>query len=473
MPDSLQSLSARLLRHVLVPLAFTWLAGAAASAGVAYYFVQLAFDRSLLDDAWLVAANMTQREGQLELGLSTREVNRILFDHVEIVNFSVRDADGSMIAGTLPLRLPPPGPGSRFDFHDINAEGRALRVVRLQRDSPQPFEVTVAQTTVGRVAALERLAWISLLPQLVLLAALAAWLRRAIRRDLRPLRELQRALGRRSANDLAPVQVAPTNRDVATLAQAVNALLLRLEGSVRAQREFAGNIAHELRTPLAGIRALAEYGLAQPDPAAWREQLQRISVSQARLSRLVDQLLELALAHEAEAGLRLEPVALDEAVRDAILRFLPRADKAGVDLGAVGIDAPCIVSADATLVEGILNNLLDNALRYGVDAHSSPPAVTVSLEYQDGDTLLAVEDNGLAMPGADQERLVERGAQGRAGTLLGEGGGLGLALVAQYARLMNARMTLASGAGGAGWRCEIRFPAPSGPPLAEGEKMRP
>jgi two-component system sensor histidine kinase TctE len=106
-------------------------------------------------------------------------------------------------------------------------------------------------------------------------------------------------------------------------------LLQRLDRSIRAQKEFAGNVAHELRTPLAGIRALAGYGLGHADPAVWREQLAAIAASEARATALVDRLLAVALAAEAESRLLLEPVALDVVVRDCVLRFLPRADAAG------------------------------------------------------------------------------------------------------------------------------------------------
>jgi two-component system sensor histidine kinase TctE len=298
-----------------------------------------------------------------------------------------------------------------------------------------------------------------LLPQGLLLGVLALWLRRAIRDDLHPLAQLQEALGRRSANDLAAVNVETRTLDVATLSAALNALFARLERSVRAQREFAGNVAHELRTPLAGIRALADYGLSQNDPKVWREQLELVATSQARASRLVDQLLDLALALEAEAGLKLQPVDLDQLVRDAVLRFLPRADAAGVDLGAVGIDTPCRIRADATLVDGILTNLLDNALRYGAAANGEASAVTVSIERAGDDVLRAVQDNGPGLPGEVQAHLVQRGAQGETGQLLGQGAGIGLALVSQYATLMDAVMVLGSGPDGQGWHCQIRFKA--------------
>ncbi|HZY20623.1 MAG TPA: sensor histidine kinase [Ramlibacter sp.] len=452
-------LSSRLLRHVLVPLALTWIAGSAVSTGIAYWFTQRAFDRSLLDDAALIASNVQARGGEIELTLSSREMNRVLFDQVETAYFSVQRMDGSVVAGVQELRIPPASGATPYRFQDVELRGDRLRAVTLHRELPLPFDVVVAETTVARNVALQRLIWLSLVPQLLLLLVLGGWLRLAIRSDLRPLSQLQEALGRRSANDLAAIHVEATTRDLATLAAALNALLARLERSVRAQREFAGNVAHELRTPLAGIRALADYGLSQSDPQSWREQLQRIAASQARASRLVDQLLELALALEAEAGLKLEPVALDELVRDAVLRFLPRADAAGVDLGAVGIDVPCSVNADATLVDGILINLLDNALRYGQAVDGQPSTVTVSIERAAETVTLSVQDNGPGLPGELQAQLVQRGSQGDTGQLLGQGAGLGLALVSQYATLMNASMALGSGPGGRGWLCSIRFAA--------------
>ena len=155
----------------------------------------------------------------------------------------------------------------------------------------------------------------------------------------------------------------------------------------------------------------------------------------------------------------MEAVALDALVRDAVLRFLPRADAAGVDLGAVGIDHPCLVRGDPTLVDGILTNLLDNALRYGAAAEGTS-TVTVAIERRPGEVVLSVQDNGAGPPGELQAHLVQRGTQGQLGQLLGQGAGLGLALVAQYALLMDARMELGTGPDGQGWVCAIHFPAP-------------
>jgi len=448
----------RLLRTVLLPLALTWIAGSVVSFAVAQYFAQGAFDRSLLDDAYLLAAHVREVDGRLQLDLTPGELNTVLYDQAETVYFSIRAPDGKLVAGRPDLQvLVRPG-REPFTFADLAYAGRLLRAVGFHNDSPLAFDVTVAETTSSRDATLRELMFYSMLPQVALLVLLAWWLRRSIRRDVQPLATLRRALEERSSQDLAPVPPEASTRDVQSLAAAINGLLQRLERSIRAQKEFAGNVAHELRTPLAGIRALAEYGLGHQEPAVWRTQLAAIAASEARATSLVDRLLAVAVASEAESGLALQPIALDAVVREVVLRFLRRADAAGVDLGALGIDTPVWVAAEPTLLDGILGNLIDNALRYGVSG-TDTPAITVAVERRGDEVLLSVQDNGPGAPHEQQFELAERGTQGEAGQLLGKGVGLGLALVAQYARLMNGRMRLRSGEGGRGWVCEIAFPA--------------
>lgn len=447
----------RVLRHVMAPLALTWIAGAMLALAVAHFFTQNAMDRSLLEAAYVLGSNMRAQDGALRLALTRHELGTILFDPVETVQFAIVAPDGVLLAGEPDLATQAAAGTTGYRYQDVTLRGQVLRAVTLHREQPAAFAIVVAETTTGRTALLRRLLAYSLLPQLALLAIVAWWVARLVTKDLRPLVQLQQAVDDRHASDLSPVDVPAATRETVRLSGAINSLLQRLERSVRSQREFAGNVAHELRTPLAGIRALAEYGLAQKDPAAWREQLERIAASQERASRMVDQLLALALAQEAEAGLKLGPIQLDELVRETVLRFLPTADAKGVDLGAMGIDAPTQVMGDATLISGILNNLVDNALRYGSDNANGPPSITVAIDQEPDAIVLSVLDNGSGLPGEMQLAMMQRGMQGEAGQLLGEGVGLGLALVAQHARLMGARMTLGSGPGGVGWASRIAF----------------
>lgn len=462
-PVAPPSLRARLLRHVLLPLSLIGLLGTVASALVANHFTQRAFDRSLLDDAYAIAANVRQGRGGLEFPLSSREVKAVLFDQVETVYFALLQADGAQLAGNASLPAAAPQGEQVYRFSDIQYRGRALRAVRLRLSEPEPFEVITAQTVHGRSVMLRGALLYSVASQLLLLVVLALWLGRAIRRELQPLAQFQQALDGRDARDLTPLAVTASTRDLQRLGAAVNDLLARVAQGVQAQHEFAGNVAHELRTPLAGIRALASYGLARQDPAVWREQLAGIVHSEARASHLVDQLLALALADEAQGSLPLQAVPLEPLVREAVLRFLPRADAAGVDLGALGLEQPCSVLGQPLLIEGVLNNLIDNALRYGRPPAGEAPRVTVALARQGqgraAGVRLSVLDNGPGIAEAERQRLQQRWALGREGERLGQGAGLGLGIVTRYAELLGARLELRPAPEGHGlWACLVFAP---------------
>ena len=435
------SLRNRLLRHVLLPLAVTWLLGSALVVAVAAYFTQQAYDRALLDDAYLVASHVRGNPdmGELELSLSTQEMRTVLFDQTEALFFAVLRPDGSLLAGHTGLHADPLGENKGPTFQSLDYQNRSLRRVTIHRQQPAEFYVVMAQTTTSRDRLIQRLLVFSIAPQILLLIFLATWLQRAIEEDLEPLAALEKGLEQRDARDLTPVPVSASTRDIQRLGQAINALLGRISDSVRAQREFSGNVAHELRTPLAGIRALADYGLLQNEPRIWREQLEGIAQSQERASHLVDQLLALALADEAQQTLEQTPIAIDALVREAVLRFLPRADVTGVDLGANDAEKATGVLGNGALIEGILNNLLDNAFRYG-RAQEEPSRITVSLKENLQSVILSVVDNGPGVSSAQLQKLSKRWAQGAAGEALKEGSGLGLAIVKSYVSLMGAKL---------------------------------
>lgn len=456
------SLRARVLRQVMLPLALTWLAGTVVVLVISNYFVRQAFDRALVDDAYAIAANIQpQGRPDAQLQLTAREMTTLLFDQRETVYFAVRRPDGSLLSGEPSLQIPFIAEGVTWHLADVRFAGKQLRTVVLRHPAGVgEFTVVVAQTTGSRTALLRRLALYATLPQVLLLGVLAWWLWRGIARELAPLGALQQDLGRRDASDLSPVFVGGDTREVAQLGDALNDLFVRLDGSVRAQREFAGDVAHELRTPLAGIRALAHYGLGHSDPRVAREQLQRIADSEARASHLVDQLLALALAAESDAVLQREPVVLDELAHEAVLRHLARADARGVDLGARGLDEAqesggFTINGSVALVEGILDNLIDNALRYG----GKTVTIELSKEDIDGATVpvLSVADDGPGIPDVQRQALMHRWAQGTDGRKLGEGSGLGLSIVARYAKLLGAQMRLAASAPSGGLRASVLF----------------
>jgi two-component system sensor histidine kinase TctE len=384
-----------------------------------------------------------------------------LFDRSEAIFFAVLRPDGSVLAGHPGLHAPQPQGKAQSRFAEISYQGKNLRSVAVVLNQPAPFEVVVAQTLGSRNDLLRSVLLYSVVPQVLLLLLLAVWLRRVIGHELWPLAQLQQSINQRDALDLTPVSVSTSSSDMAQLGRATNALLARVSHSMQAQREFSGNVAHELRTPLAGIRALAEYGLAQQAPTVWREQLQRITVSEARASRLVEQLLALALSEEAQADVSTDVVALDAIVQETVLRYLPRADAVGADLGVQGLEQAqsqdFCVQGNAALIEGILGNLIDNALRYGRAPEGSISTVTVELVLSETSVTLAVVDNGPGLTPAQSQRLMQRGVRGQASQQLGQGAGLGLAIVTQFAQVMGVRFELGAVPGGMGLQASLSF----------------
>jgi two-component system sensor histidine kinase TctE len=208
------------------------------------------------------------------------------------------------------------------------------------------------------------------------------------------------------------------------------------------------------------MKDLTDYALSQSDPIVWREQLQKIALSQERASHLMNQLLAIALVQEAQESMA-EPVKLDEVIRGSIMRHLHRADALGIDLGASGLEenAAVWVMAQRALIEGVIDNLIDNAFRYGLTPAGTQRRVTVGLSSgpSQGQCQVWVHDNGPGIPPLQREHLLQRWVQGADGPALQHGSGLGLAIVSDYARIMNAQLFLETADEGRGLKAGLLF----------------
>lgn len=449
---------------MLFSLVLIWALGSAVLMAVGNHFVAEAFDRALLDDAHALASHVRGGGREpLHLDLTPREIKLLTFDQRESISFAVFDQEQRLVAGADNLRPDALPLGASHMFSTLHLDGQELRRASLRIAEAPSFTVVMAQTTTGRTQLIRRLLIYSGLAQIWLLIVLSSWLLRGIERDLRPLTALQDAMEQRDAADLRPLPQAlthgATTRDVQRLGEALDGLLARVRSSLKAQQEFAGNVAHELRTPLAGIRAQAAHALNQQDPSVWHQELQGIAAAEQRASRTVEQLLALARAAEGSVALALAPVALDGLVRDIVLRYLPRADALGVDLGAEGMDQTILVLGNAGLLEGIVNNLLNNALRYGAPAATQePPRITVALQCIPPQVALSVTDNGPGIGHAASHTLQQRWKQEHPQSGQEQGAGLGLAIVARYAELMQGRLEIEAPAQGSGLVARVWLP---------------
>ncbi len=462
----LPSLTSQLLKSLYVPLFFTWIIGTLVVVVVASYFTEQAYDRALLDDAYSVAShvklNAAKSTEQLEIDLSANEMTTLLFDQSEIIYFQILNVDGSMIAGHPGFNATLPARGSAPKFSNLEFQDKNFRTVAIYRTQPSPFFLVMAQTSDFRTALVKRVVIFSIVPQLLFLALLALFLKGVIKKELAPLLDLENAVETRAVTDLSAVHIDTRTKDVHDLGTAINRLFFRIDDGVRLLREFSGNVAHELRTPLAGIRAQTEYGLANKNPEVWYQQLQGIAKSELRASHMVEQMLALSLTNEAKSGLINEDIDVDELVKEAVMRFLSRADSLGVDLGVKGYELGLTIKTQRSLLEGALNNLIDNALRYGVSEIESFNQITIEIEKTVDDNKknyleISVVDNGKGISDEFKHQVMRRRTQGEAGLNLGAGAGLGLAIVVEYAKLLNAEFVLQDNSGG-GLKALLKLP---------------
>ena len=304
--------------------------------------------------------------------------------------------------------------------------------------------VVASGTLVGGATLLARAAVGFLLAALVVAAviALAAWA--ATRAALRPVDRMRASAAALPPGERLPV---PESRDeLRALAEAINGLLARRDDAVARLERFTGDAAHELRSPVASIRAQAEVAVAHPDPALSDDTLRAIAGEAERLTTMLSDLLALA---RADAGRRAdpEPVDLLAAVRAALAR-LP-ADGPVTELVA---PAPAYVAAGPGEIALVLDNLLGNAARY---AHT---VVRVAVLPAGRWVRLLVDDDGPGIPAADRARIFDRFTRlAPEHTTDGGGAGLGLALVDGLVRGRGGTVTAGAAPDG-GARLEVRWP---------------
>jgi two-component system sensor histidine kinase TctE len=288
------------------------------------------------------------------------------------------------------------------------------------------------------------------IPMLLMTLTAAAAIAYGVGRGLLPLSQLRDRLSAREAFDLSPVPLEGTPAELRPFLDEINSLLLRLSEAVNAQSRFVSDAAHQLRTPIAGIRAQAEVALvnAQPDDA--QHALARIAQATQTMGELVQKLLILARVDAAENTLRL--ISLDgvELVRAVAREWAPQALAKGVEISFDAQDVEAPLMGDAQLLREMLANLIDNALRYG----GTRIALTVH-RVEQGVTW-RVADNGLGIP--EPQRVAVFAPFHRLSDGV-DGAGLGLTIVQRIAHLHGAAVHLEAGEEGTGLVARVEFPA--------------
>lgn len=281
--------------------------------------------------------------------------------------------------------------------------------------------------------------------------ALLIWL--SVHAGLLPLDALARQVQSRAPDNLAPLAQEDVPREVYPLVQSLNTLFARVHASLEQERRFTADAAHELRTPLAGVKTQAQVALAADSPAAQRRALLQVVRGVDRTTHLVEQLLVLARLDPQACLPTAAPVNLSELAAACIAEQAQCAAAKNVDLALAAPDG-MVVWGDPTLLSVLLRNLLDNAIRYAPPAGEVEVSITRAPEY----VVLRVCDNGPGIPENERSRVFDRFYR-----VLGsgeEGSGLGLSIVQRIADLHHASVCLLPGPQGRGLVVELCFAKP-------------
>lgn len=446
-------LRTQLLRWLLVPLLGLLAVDAAVSVWVAQRVAQNAQDKALREIAHELGL-MVHREPAGSLALELPEAARrvLLEDPEDRVSFELVTAQGQRLAGEA-IPLPPPqAPSLRTGevLYDTHLAHGAVRAVQMPLAAEPGALLRVAETRHQRDAIAREILTAVIVPQVLLIALAGLIVRAGVGRGLRPLQDLQRAVAARSHKDLSALDEQQVPEEVRPLVQSVNALLQRLEQVLQLQSRFIADAAHQLKTPVAGLKAHIELLARQPEAPEREALIARLEMGAERLSRLVSQLLSLA-RNEPEAARMMDfrPVDLNALLLDIAAQWVPQALKRGIDLGLEAAEAPVSVHGDAGRLRELFDNLLDNAIRYSQEGGR----VTVRVSDAPMPTV-SVSDDGPRIPPEQQERVFERFHR-----LLGsgDGSGLGLAIALEIARLHDARILVQDDADGVGNRFIVVF----------------
>ena len=475
-----RSLFGEILDWMLTPLLLLWPVSLALTWLVAQNLANKPFDRALVYNVQALAQFIQVTPGQRVRFLLPQPASELLrADDSDNVYYQVLGAKGEYLSGERELPAPPraghePSTGELAEepqLRDAEFRGLPVRVAYLWvpiGDSGAQALVQVAETREKRSVLAAEIIKGVMLPQFAILplAVLLVWL--ALVRGIRPLSELESRIRARRPDDLSPLDDHAVPQEVAPLVGSVNDLLTRLKDSIATQKRFLADAAHQLKTPLAGLRMQAE--LAQREGASedeLKQSLQQIGHASVRATHTVNQLLALARAEGGSAAAAHEPCDLAQLTIEAVREAVPAALERGTDLGYEGPEpgAPHLVRlGNPLLLKEMLRNLVENALHYARTPGTGAPVVTVRLRANPpgGGLALEVEDNGPGVPPAERE-LVFQPFYRALGTNV-DGTGLGLPIVREIAEQHGASVSLTDAHPGQqppGARFVVRFMAPA------------
>lgn len=432
-----------------------------------------AYDRPLLIAARVLGESLTVQDGQLQVKVSRAVLDPFSLDSGGSAFYQVITPEQGSIAGFEDLPAPPASSTmttrypSLARFYDATYGGRDVRVVSLLVPVSQPgyqgmVEIRVAEHRDIHAQLMRDLLGDSLLR--LTLFAIGAFIlfMLAIDAALRPLKRITDMVASRSPDNLEPLPTENVQREVRGLIEAINHLTARLDDTLRAQRAFVADAAHELRTPLFALRARLELGMQDQKASALRETLESAQRDLEALTLLANRLLSLARVENDIRRRDFGALDLSETAREFCMSMVSLAWQRGLTL-ALEAEQPVTVQADSALINELLAIVIGNAQAY------TPAGGHITVRVRDS-AILEVEDDGPGIPEAERERVFERFYRVRQETTPDEeagraisGTGLGLAIARQICTALGANISLHEAPGG-GTLARVTFRVAARPP---------
>jgi two-component system sensor histidine kinase TctE len=442
------SISRQLIFWLAVPLMVLALCGA-----LVHYFNSVApgvinSDRRLKEAANALMAHVLIKDGRVTLDAGGE--GRPALPAPDSIKYALRDSQGRLLAGEPQLPAVPMTSESSQQLAMAQVDRRSVRTLTTRFDTRAGvIIITTADVRPGiepaaRYGLMSTLLWDFVQLDITLVLV---WV--GIQLGLRPIRSLRNEIAERSPLDLRPI-TGSVPREIAPVVITLNRLFDMLRTAVQSQQQFIANTAHQLRTPITGMQAQLDLLAAEPAAQPIKGRLLTLQEGIRQLAHAANQLLTLARADPA-ANLTAKNQTVDLGIiaGEVVAKFFDRALQANIDLGVEA--RPVCIHADPSLLDDLLSNLVDNALKY-------TPAggiVTVGTGQKNGKAYLAVEDTGSGIPESERSRVRQRFY--RSPNSSGHGSGLGLAIVDEIASLYGATVTLSSGPHGRGTSILVQF----------------
>jgi two-component system sensor histidine kinase TctE len=418
-----------------------------------------AFDRLLAASAFSIAGAVQIEDGAVAVELPTASLAMLDFSDDDRVFYQVAAPDGAFVTGYADLGAALPAAASATpSFADGVYRGEAVRIGTVGRlvfvDGKAGWvTIRVAETRGARSALASEILGRAALPlaALGLVALGLVWF--GIRYAFAPLVVMERELRRRAPEDLSPVQV-PVPVEVQQLVGALNDFIARLRSVMDRVSGLVADAAHQVRTPLASLRAQAEVAVDEADPDRLRDRVVRIHQNAVQASHLVNQLLmDATVRHRLEAR-EATAVGLEAVIEDVRQRLDPAdADRLAVTVSPDASDTA--VNGDRVALREMLWNLIDNALTHAPDG-----TVEVAAALEAGRAVILVSDRGPGIPDQEKELVLERFIRGQAGQAQA-GSGLGLSIVRTVVAAHGGRLALLDRPGG-GLQARVELPVAAG-----------